>query len=56
MMRRDELQPAVREDLFGQAAAHYRERCSLPQDIYNLSDEQTVLNLALVVQASSLTG
>jgi len=56
MMRRDELQPAVREDLFGQAAAHFRERYSLPQDIDYLSDEQTVLNLALVVQASSLTG
>ena len=51
MMRRDDLEESVREQLFGEAAAAFRERYNLPQDLDYLSDEQTVLNLALVVQA-----
>lgn len=54
MMRRDELEPAVRESLFAAAAAYFRHRFSLPDDLDHLSDEQTVLNLALVAQADTI--
>jgi len=50
MVRRDDLAPEVREDLFRQAAERFRARYSLPEDLEHLSDEQTVLNLALVIQ------
>ena len=52
-VRRDELAPSVREDIFGQAAEYFRQRYSIPEDIEHISDEQTVLNLALVVQGSN---
>ena len=41
----------VREELFAQAAAHFRTRLALPPDLVDhLSDEQTVINLALLIQ------
>ena len=49
MHRRDELEPAHREALFQEAAAYFRTRYGLPEGLEHLSDEQTVLNLALVV-------
>ncbi len=52
MLRRDELDPAIREELFQQTALYLRERFSLPSDLDYLSDEQTVLNIALVVQSA----
>ena len=55
MMRRDELEPATREDLFRQAAQHFRHRYALPEDLDYLSDEQTVLNLALVIQGMKVS-
>lgn len=54
-MRRDELEPPIREDLFHQAAELFRRRYALPEGLDYLSDEQTVLNLALVVQETKLT-
>ena len=56
MLRRDHLDPDTREVLFRQAAAHFRHRYNLPGDLDYLSDEQTVLNTALVIQSTSLTG
>jgi hypothetical protein len=49
-LRRDQIEPAIREQLFSQAATHFRARFALPEDLDYLSDEQTVLNLALVIQ------
>ena len=54
-LRRDQFEPAVREELFGCAAAHLRARFALPADLDHLSDEQTVINLALVLQESKFT-
>ncbi|MFP4055242.1 MAG: RDD family protein [Candidatus Brocadiia bacterium] len=56
MMRRDDLEPSVREELFRSAADYFRSRYSLPQDLDYLSDEQTVLNLALVIQGAKFAG
>jgi uncharacterized RDD family membrane protein YckC len=56
MLRRDGLDPSVREDLFSQAAEYFRERYGLPEDLDYLTDEQTVLNLALVLQHTKFTG
>ena len=50
MLGRDELDPTVRDELFAQAAEHFRNRYSLREDLDYLSDEQTVLNIALVLQ------
>jgi len=50
MLRRDELEASVRDELFAQAAEHFRARYSLRDDLDYLSDEQTVLNIALVLQ------
>ncbi|MEM1097191.1 MAG: RDD family protein [Planctomycetota bacterium] len=47
--RRDQLEPAVRAKLFAQAHAYFAERFALP-DADHLSDEQAVLNLALVLR------
>jgi len=55
-LRRDQLDPPIRETLFAEAAAYFRDRFSLPQDLDHLSDEQTVMNLALLVQDAKLTG
>lgn len=50
-LRRDQIEPAVREELFARAAAHFRGRLALPHDLVDhLSDEQTVINLALLIQ------
>ncbi len=54
-LRRDQIDPSVREGLFQSAAAHFRARFALPQDLDYLSDEQTVLNLALVIQEARFT-
>ena len=50
VLRRDQIEPAVREELFGKAAAHFRTRLDLPPEAGHLSDEQSVVNLALVIQ------
>ncbi|MFO7898493.1 MAG: RDD family protein [Planctomycetota bacterium] len=50
VIRRDDLDPAVREDLFEQAAGYFRRRLNLPDDLEHLSSEQAVINLALVIQ------
>lgn len=55
VLRRDELAPQVREELFHQAAAHCRARYSLPEDQEYLSEEQTVTNIALVLQKVKFT-
>ena len=51
VLRRDGLDVDVREDLFARAAQLLRDRYSLPED-QHLSDEQTVLNVALVIQTA----
>lgn len=53
VMRRDQIEPENRESLFTQAAEHFRQRYGLPDDAEHLSDEQTVLNIALVIQADN---
>ena len=55
VLRRDQVDPAVRERLFGDAAAHFRARLALPPDLDHLSDEQAVVNLALVIQNAKFT-
>lgn len=47
--RRDELEPDVRSKLFAEAHAYFDQRFGLPETEH-LSDEQAVLNLALVVR------
>lgn len=56
MHRRDELEPAVREDLFTRTANYLRERCQLPQADAHLTDEQAVLNVALVLEKERSAG
>jgi uncharacterized RDD family membrane protein YckC len=55
VLRRDQIEPAVREDLFGQAASYFRSRLALPDDANHLSDEQTIVNLALLIQDAKFT-
>lgn len=55
MMRRDQLEEGVREDIFKQAAQYFRKQYNLPEDLEYLSDEQTVLNIALVVLGAAFT-
>lgn len=47
--RRDQLDPEARAAVFAEARAYFDERLALP-DADHLSDEQAVLNLALVVR------
>jgi ParB-like chromosome segregation protein Spo0J len=54
-LRRDQIDDAIREELFAGAAAHFRNRLALPADVEHLSDEQTVVNLALLIQDSKFT-
>lgn len=54
-LRRDQLDPAAREEIFNKAASCFRTRFALPEDLEYLSDEQTVLNLALVIQEAKFT-
>lgn len=56
MHRRDGLHPDTREELFRDAANFFQQRYSLPEDEGHLSDEQTVLNLALVIQDTKFVG
>ncbi len=56
MHRRDGLHPDTREELFHDAAEYFRMRYALPEDDDYLSDEQTVLNLALVIQDTKFVG
>ncbi|MEX2673737.1 MAG: RDD family protein [Phycisphaeraceae bacterium] len=49
-LRRDHFDPDVRSKLFAQAADILRRRLNLPDDLDYLSDEQTIVNLALVIQ------
>jgi hypothetical protein len=55
-IRRDQIDPDARQALFARAAAHFRARLGLPPDIDYLSDEQTVLNLAMVIQDAKFSG
>ncbi len=48
-MRRDQLDPLPRQELFSQALAYFSRRYSLPQ-VDHLTDEQAVLNVAMVVR------
>jgi uncharacterized RDD family membrane protein YckC len=56
MSRRDQLEPRSRESIFAGAAAYLRQRYSLPSDMEHLSDEQTVLGVALVILSTRFTG
>jgi len=55
-LRRDQMDPAVRGELFGLAAGHFRKRLSIPDDLEHISDEQVVVNLALVLQEAKFAG
>ena len=55
VLRRDQIEPAVREELFSGAAAHFRSRLALPENLGHLSDEQTVVNVALLIQEAKFT-
>lgn len=50
MLRRDQIDPLPRQDLFRRAADYFRKRYGLPLDVEHLSDEQVVLNIALVIR------
>lgn len=54
-LRRDQMESLVRQQLFTQAAQHFRQRLSLPEEHVHLSDEQTVMNLALLLQEAKFT-
>lgn len=56
MHRREELEPAVREALFAQTASYLRERCQLPSGQLHLTDEQAVINVALVLESERIAG
>ncbi len=56
MVRRDELEPSTREAIFHDTADYFRKRYNLPDKTDFLSDEQTVLNLAMVIQNTNFTG
>lgn len=56
VLRRDELEPGTREDMFRQAAEYFRKRYALPENVEFLSDEQTVVNIALVILGATFTG
>ena len=53
--RRDALDPAARDALFSRAFAHFSARYALPEQAH-LSDEQAVLNLALIVLGETFAG
>ncbi|MDH5509141.1 MAG: RDD family protein [Nitrospinota bacterium] len=53
-VRRDELDPEAREELFRRAGVMIRERYNLPTDIEHLSDEQATLNVALTLEAAKI--
>ncbi len=55
MMRRDHLDTEVREDLFRRAADRFRRRYALPDTDEHLTDEQTVMNIAMLVQEARFT-
>lgn len=55
-IRRDQIDPDARQALFARAAEHFRTRLGLPADVDYLSDEQTVLNLAMVIQDAKFSG
>ena len=50
VMRRDELDLTAREELFAGAARCCARRLKLPDKLEHLSDEQMVINVALVLQ------
>lgn len=49
-LRRDQLDTPVRERMFADMAAHCRSRLGMEDNNEYLSDEQTVLNIALILQ------
>ena len=49
-MRRDELDPAARLELFGELAAHFRQMVQFPTEVTEgLADEQYLRNVVDVV-------
>lgn len=56
MLRRDDLEPDDREAIFHRAAGYFRKQYNLPSDLDYLSDEQTVLNLALILAETRFIG
>jgi uncharacterized RDD family membrane protein YckC len=54
-IRRDQIDPAARQALFAQAATHFRSQLGLPENLDYLSDEQTIINLAMVIQDAKFT-
>lgn len=55
VLRRDQIEPDVRQALFRDAAEHFRQKLGLPPELDHLSDEQAVVNLALVLQDAKFT-
>lgn len=55
VMRRDQLDPLPRQALFRQALAYFGGRYNLPR-IDHLTDEQAVLNIAMVVRQQGAAG
>lgn len=53
--RRDALDPAARDAVFSQAFARFADRYALPP-LAHLSEEQAVLNLALIVLGDKFAG
>ena len=50
LLRRNELEPPSRVDLFGQMAAHFKEKVPLPQEITDgITEEQFVRNVVEVL-------
>ena len=53
--RRDELEPEVRAEMFRDAASYFGKRYGLPENLEYLSDEQVVINIALVIMSAVFT-
>ena len=54
-IRRDQIDIAARQALFSEAAGYLRNELALPENVDYLSDEQVVVNLALVIQDAKFT-
>jgi len=50
LMRRDELEPRARVELFGQLAGHFRSVVEFPEEaVYGISDEQYLSNVVDII-------
>ena len=61
LLRRDELDPAARVELFGELAAHFRSKVEFPSEVTDgITDEQYVRNVADMIYrpraSKSMTG